>query len=279
MPEGGRVVVVGNVTLDRVGEGWLPGGPALYAATMARRMGAEVRLVTGLAPGFPEAALAPFELVSHPIERLPRYANVYDAEGNRRQVLVDPGEPLRVPHTAFDGAEAAIVAPAYRELEAPPVDMPSGMVVGVSLQGLLRDTGRSGQVVPREAPEAAVAPFAREGWLLFLSEEDTPDALVFARRVAQRGPVVFVTHGWRGAARVDATATRTYPAVPARRVVDPTGAGDCFAAAFVVAFMRTRDEQVAMKTALVAGSLAVEGVGLDGVPDTAAIERRLQEAA
>lgn len=279
MPEGGRVVVVGNVVLDRVGEGWVPGGPALYAATMARRMGATVRLVTGLAPWYPEGPLAPFEVVGHPVERLPRYANAYDADGNRRQLLVDPGEPLRVPDGVFDGAAAAMFAPAYRELEAPPAVLPPGVTVGVSLQGLLRDTGEGGEVIPRAAPEVAVAPFARDGWLLFLSEEDTLDALVFARRVAQLGPVVFVTHGWRGAARVDATATRTYPALPARRVVDPTGAGDCFAAAFLVAFVRTRDEQVAMRMALAAGSLAVEGVGLDGVPDMAAIERRLQEAA
>ncbi len=279
MPEAGLVVVVGNVVLDRTTEGWIPGGPALYAATMARRLGASVRLVTALAPGYPREPLEGLELALQPAVRTPRYANAYDAEGRRRQVLLEPGEPLRVPGEAVEGASVLIVAPAYRELEAPPAFLPPGIVAGASLQGLLRDTAPDGTVVPRTNPEAAVRSFAREGWYLFLSEEDTPDALIFARRLARCGAVVFVTHGWRGAARVDATATRTYPAIPARRVVDPTGAGDCFAAAFLVTYARTRDEGAAIRTALAAGSLAVEGRGIEGVPDAAAVEGRLREAA
>jgi len=279
MPDAGLVVVVGNVVLDRTAEGWIPGGPALYAATMARHLGASVRLVTALAPDYPRKPLEGLELVAQPAARTPRYANSYDAEGRRRQVLLDAGEPLRVPAEAVAGASVLIVAPAYRELEAPPAALPFGIVAGASLQGLLRDTSPDGTVVPRAEPEAAVRAFARDGWFLFLSEEDTPDALVFARRLARGGAVVFVTHGWRGAARVDASATRTYPAIPARQVVDPTGAGDCFAAAFLVTFARTRDEGAAIRAALAAGSLSVEGRGVEGVPDAAAVEERLREAA
>ncbi|MCS7295743.1 MAG: PfkB family carbohydrate kinase [Chloroflexota bacterium] len=279
MPEAGLVVVVGNVVLDRTADGWSPGGPALYAATAARRLGARVRLVTVLAPDYPRWALEGLEVVALPGERTPRYANTYDAEGRRQQRLLDPGAPLVPPREALAGAAVAILAPAYRELGAPPEGLGEGVVAGVSLQGLLRDTAADGTVISRADPDAAVAPFVREGWFLFLSEEDTPEALIFARRLARRGAVVFVTHGWRGAARVDALATRTFPAIPARRVVDPTGAGDCFAAAFLVTYARTRDEGTAIRAALAAGSLAVEGVGLAGVPDAAALERRLQEAA
>lgn len=278
MSEPGLAVVAGNVVLDRVADGWAPGGPALYAATAAHRLGWRVRLVTALAEEFPRPPLAGLDLLPLPARHTPRYANAYDAEGRRRQLLLDPGEPISPPATAFDGAAVVLLAPAYHELTAPPTP-PDTAVVGVSLQGVLRDAAPSGEVRPRADAEAASLPFARPGWFLFFSDEDTADALLLARRLARRGAVVFVTHGWRGAARVDAAATRTYPAIPARRVVDPTGAGDCFATAFLVTYARAKDEAAAIRTALAAGSLAVEAPGLDGVPDLAAVERRLQEAA
>ena len=68
------------------------------------------------------------------------------------------------------------------------------------------------------------------------------------------------------------------------REVDPTGAGDTFLAALLAATIRPGHRSgrraaagADLRFAAAAGSLAVEAVGLDGVPDRAAVmvrERR-----
>jgi sugar/nucleoside kinase (ribokinase family) len=62
-------------------------------------------------------------------------------------------------------------------------------------------------------------------------------------------------------------------------VVDATGAGDTFLAALVTtwlrpAFARPRRRGGDLRFASAAGSLVVEGTGLAGVPDLAAVVRR-----
>ena len=71
---------------------------------------------------------------------------------------------------------------------------------------------------------------------------------------------------------------RTFAAAPAR-AVDPTGAGDCFAMAFVVRMVETNDLVNSCRFALAAGALATEGVGIAGIPSRKAVEDRLQGVA
>jgi len=59
--------------------------------------------------------------------------------------------------------------------------------------------------------------------------------------------------------------TRRVGAHPAREV-DPTGAGDAFAAAFLLALARGADPADAARLGAAAGSIAVEGEGADALP-------------
>ena len=55
--------------------------------------------------------------------------------------------------------------------------------------------------------------------------------------------------------------------------VDATGAGDIFAAAFFVRYLRTRDPWEATRFATLLASHSVARVGLNGIPTTAEIEQ------
>jgi sugar/nucleoside kinase (ribokinase family) len=57
--------------------------------------------------------------------------------------------------------------------------------------------------------------------------------------------------------------------------VDPTGAGDVFAAAFLIEYNLTGDPRHSTAFACCAASFAVERPGLTGIPDRAAVENRL----
>ena len=59
------------------------------------------------------------------------------------------------------------------------------------------------------------------------------------------------------------------------REVDPTGAGDVFAAAFLIHYDRHGDPWDAAEAATCAASLSVEGEGWSTVPDAAPLEDAL----
>jgi sugar/nucleoside kinase (ribokinase family) len=59
--------------------------------------------------------------------------------------------------------------------------------------------------------------------------------------------------------------------------MDSTGAGDVFAAAYLVRLSETRDPLTAARFANAMASLSVEGVGVEGVPQRRAVEERMAE--
>ena len=261
---------------DRTADGrWVPGGPALYSAIAAARLGAHVTLITRITPEYDRTALAGIRsLISIPAKHVPRYANSYDAAGNRAQLLLHPGEPLEIPEGALAGADATILAPAFNEF-ADTAPRTAGLVA-VALQGALRAVSQNDVVIPIADPAKAVRRLVRGATFLFLSVEDLPNIDSFLCESSSLGARTILTRGAAGATLVTA-AERTFIPPVAARQVDPTGAGDCFLAAFVVRLLETGSETEAGRFAAAAGALNVEGSGIDAIPLRSAIEHRLQE--
>jgi hypothetical protein len=245
---------------------------------MAQALGARVVLVTGLHPGYDQASLAGLDLYEVPVASNPRYSNSYDSFGNRTQHLLDKGTaPANIDWDELPAADVFILAPAYHEFPAvPPVN---ARITGVSLQGALRTCDDEGRVSPTDDPASACLPFAAPGSFLFLSEEDTHRPEALARVLVEAGATVLLTRGYRGATLYHGDVVAPHAAIPTVRMVDPTGAGDCFATAFVVRYAETEDLDAAMRFALTAGALAVEGDRLDGIPTREAIEERMRQVA
>jgi sugar/nucleoside kinase (ribokinase family) len=95
--------------------------------------------------------------------------------------------------------------------------------------------------------------------------------------LAPRATIV-LTAGERGGIVVRASGLARYQAAPAAAVVDPTGAGDVFLAALMVAWL-LRGEPATSETlrfAAAAASCVVEGPGLSAVPTRARVAERLR---
>ena len=270
------------MTLDRTpAEGWTPGGPSLFASRAFAALGCEVTLITNLEEEFDESVLEGIE-VRAPLEDLPlpRYGNTYDREGNRKQFLLAEGSPINVfsymrPDEAPD---IAFLTPAFHEFPRAPL-LFQGSLTGVSLQGPLRAiTGRQ-RVIHHSHPLSVASKFVRPGALGFFSEEDAAEPETLARHISASGSIAILTRGYNGATLFDSDGTQQHwDAIPADPV-DPTGAGDCFASAFLFRLAETNDLAAAMRFALAAGALAVEGDGLSGIASREAIEDRMREAA
>jgi sugar/nucleoside kinase (ribokinase family) len=84
-------------------------------------------------------------------------------------------------------------------------------------------------------------------------------------------PIVVVTGGRKGARIHVDGRWRCIGAFP-QRDVDPTGAGDVFAAAFAAHLQETDDFAAAARFASAAGSLCVGGEGLAGIGGREEIE-------
>jgi sugar/nucleoside kinase (ribokinase family) len=111
--------------------------------------------------------------------------------------------------------------------------------------------------------------------VLFLSEHDLPPSSAGPDALLQYVPIVAVTRGWRGVTILTRDARHDVPALP-REEVDPTGAGDVFAAAFLVRYHETGDPIEAAAFASCAASCAVEGIGASTLGDRAEVAHRLE---
>lgn len=227
-----------------------PGGSALYAAICARELGAEVRVVTSHGPDFVGSAwLHGVSVEVVPAAQTTSFENVYDPLTGRRQGRqIAMASPLGRP--TVDG-DVVFVCPVAGE--AQPI---RGAAVG--LQGWLREPDAFGLVHLLPLAEAHIFAGCRAA---FVSAEDLGEDL---RRVLpllrEVLPLLVVTHGAAGADLHLGPVTHHIAPCPAAEV-DPTGAGDVFATAFLLAMARGESPFFAGSYAACAASIVVEGVG------------------
>lgn len=87
-----------------------------------------------------------------------------------------------------------------------------------------------------------------------------------------------ITRGAQGAQVITRDGMVTVPAVPPTRLVDPTGAGDAFAAGFIAGVLRGASPQTAAQLGAVLASFVLEEVGCQtNLPDWAGVLARYRE--
>jgi sugar/nucleoside kinase (ribokinase family) len=110
--------------------------------------------------------------------------------------------------------------------------------------------------------------------VLFVSDEDVAGEEHQLDRWAKDVPIVVVTRERRGARVHHDDAWHEIEAFPAEEV-DPTGAGDVFAAAFLVHYSESADVGKATRFASAAAVLSVEAQGIEGIANRQQIEERV----
>ena len=270
-------VVIGHLTCDeRPGGRHVLGGTATYAAITARNLGYRVGILTRAANDFPQPEL----LANIELERLhssttTTFRNIYQ-DDQRQQFIRNRAGSLEAKDlpSAWRDAKIVLLGPVAGEIATPVARaFDSKTLLGVTAQGWLRQWDETGRVHTRTWAEAAeLLPHAR---VLILSEQDLGEFTERLQAYITLTRVVVLTRGARGCtvfqrARMpfDAPAFRT-------NEVDPTGAGDVFAAAFLIRLHETNDTQEAARFANCAASFAIAAVGTTGIPMRDQIEKRL----
>jgi hypothetical protein len=290
-PGGGSapdVVIVGSASRDLAPadpRGWRLGGAVSYGGLTVARLGVRVGMIVGVdGPGAAAEELdwcraAGAEVVVIPLERSPVFDNE-ERPGGRVQQCLEPGDPLPIPPLpeTWRAAPWWLLAPVAGELGDAWAGVPvQQSLVGLGWQGLLRAL-RAGEEV-RPVPPRASRLLDRAS-LVAVSANDLPPGSqpeVLAPLLAADAELLVTeaetggVHARFGGGRVQ--TRERWVAVPASRVVDPTGAGDVFLATVVAA--RSGMPGPELEVAAAAASLVVEGHGMSGVPTADAVAARL----
>ena len=259
-------VSAGHVTHDRYGGAIRAGGSAYYGAKVFEALGARSRLVTVVGEDFSAndelAGLAVSRAVSG---HTTSFENEYPENIPRRQWVhaVARGVAPDLLPPDWRRSDVLFLGPVCGEVDAEGwLSAAEAKVVGFGIQGLLKQPGANvanGKRPIVKRPVAANLAAFRRVRAAFLSDEDlsllAPDGFLAALRSVV--PIVVVTRGASGATIFQGGGEHRVGVFPTR-AVDPTGAGDTFAAAFLFALARGDSVLDAGRLGAAAASIVVE---------------------
>jgi 1D-myo-inositol 3-kinase len=269
-------VAIGHVTQDLLPDGgYTIGGTATYASLTAQRLGLGVGVLTSVPSQLDlSGTLRDIDVHAVPSELATTFENTYQGQKRRQFVhsLASPLQPVHLP-PPWKKAPIVLLCPLAGELGLDWLGIFLKSLVGVTPQGWMREWDEQGLVRQKVWSEAEQ--ILSDVDVLVFSEEDVAGDVSIVRQYAQLAKIAVVTRGWRGATVFCNGNPREFPAFRAREV-DPTGAGDVFAAAFLVRLRETGDPYLAAPFANCAASFAIEGPGTTTIPTREQVEERLR---
>lgn len=282
-------LAIGHITRDVQANGaFTLGGTVHFAALTAYRLGLAAAIVTcaddDLTSHLP-TLLPNIALEVRPSAETTTFANTYTEQGFRTQYLYARGSqltPRDVPPTWLD-APIVLLGPLAQELDAnfvTHVPRRPGRIVAATPQGWLRRWDDTGRVWP--TPWQAAEQVLPALDVLILSHDDLlpfadgrrVEADAMLRRWSEHIPLLVATDGRHGATLFQRGNIQRFPAY-ATNEVDPTGAGDVFAAAFLAHLYRHNSAAEAVNFANCVASFSIEQAGVQGIPDLAMVQQRL----
>jgi len=257
-------LVVGHITRDLTPQGARIGGTVTYAALTASALGLRTGIVTSWGEEVELESLRSVPIANLPSEHTTTFENIETPDG-RRQTISYQASSLDFHHIPDPWRKATIVhlGPVANEIEPGIVRNFPTALIGVTPQGWFRTWDRQGQVGIGEWMEASFV-LERSGAAV-ISMEDVGGDELRIEELATACRVLAVTEGQHGV-RIywNGDVRRFRP--PEVEVVDTTGAGDIFAAAFFTRLYTTRDPWEAARFATQLSALSVTRAGLDAIP-------------
>ena len=269
-------LIIGHVTQDRVDGKLVLGGTATYAALTARNLGRRVGVLTSAAfePGLVDV-LYGTQVARLPAEETTRFVNTYHGGAREERIearagLLDTEQLL----PEWRAAPIVHLAPVAAELEPDLIEAFPDALLGVTSQGWMRAWDESGLI--RAVPWARAEAVLTRADAVIFSEQDVPDPDLIDRyaRLGRASAALIVTRGERGASVHCGGEWRHFAAFRPRRQVDPTGAGDVFAAAYFVHLKQTGDPYASADFANCVASFAVEKRHYHGIPSPEQVAER-----
>ncbi len=286
-------LTIGHVTRDLLSDGSFElGGTVSFAALTTYRLGLASAIATCADAEWLEfvpTRLPSVGLAGHVCSHTTTFVNRYSSEGFRTQYLRDRAADLLVEDIPMAWRDAPIVlfGPLAQEFTPELVrgfPRGQGRILAATPQGWLRRWDDDGRVWPtpwiaaEEVLPLLDALILSHDDLLPFADGNRADADAILTRWSMHVPLLVATDGRHGATLFRHGVTERFPAYAASEV-DPTGAGDVFAAAFLVHLSRHGDPRQAVDFANCVASLSIEKQGAAGIPTMEEVEERMETRA
>lgn len=265
-------LVIGHICHDKVSGGYVPGGAAAYAGLLGARLGFHTAALTSFGEDFLFASQ--FEGIS--VKKIPAsgttiFENIYTG-GNRIQYLHQKAadlSPLHLEET-WRHSKTVLLGPICDEVSFDFIDAFENAVICACPQGWMRQWDKAKRVFPK-----MIGNWDRicSADIISMSETDVAGDWDLIEEIAKMSNILLVTQGQKGAMVYHEKDWMHYPAFPVTEI-DPTGAGDIFAAAFTLCYSGAKNVSRAVAFAHAAASLSVEGKGMASIPGRFAVEER-----
>ncbi|MEL6864732.1 MAG: PfkB family carbohydrate kinase [Bacteroidota bacterium] len=250
----------------------LLGGTASYSSIMASHLGLSTAVLTSVGADFEfNAVFDQYQIEVHNIlaPQTTVFENTYQ-NGERRQYLHARAHTLFPKHLPLAWQQIPIVKFCLIADEADPSFLPffPHALIAATIQGWLRQWDAQGRVSSKPMNWELL----RHVDIVFMSNDDIAGYEAALPRIIELVPIVVMTKGKEGATIWQAGRLFDFPAFPTQEV-DPTGAGDIFAASFLVKYRQSGHIEQAAAFAHSAASYIVEDYGIK-IPSIEAIEDR-----
>lgn len=270
-------LAIGHVCKDITPDGWTFGGTATFAGRTARAIGCETHVITSTGPDIdPHVALLDIDVINAPAERSTTFENRYTPTG-RQQMLhgtasrLDP-KLINALGPTRNALGVVHLAPVAQEIDRAWLDQFAGDFVGITPQGWLRQWDAAGKVSWAEWREAEA--ILRRATAAVISIEDVHGDEDLARQWSKWARVFVVTRGATGCSVYYDGVITDLPTYKETEV-DPTGAGDVFAAAFFVRLKQTASPIAAARFANCLATKSISRPNLEGIPTQSEIQHCL----
>ena len=257
-------LVIGHITQDITPQGRRPGGTAAFAALTARALGQRVGVVTSWAEESGKELFENIEIANLPCESSTTFENIYTKNGRMQKVhhLAPELGYYHIPES-WRSAKIVHLGPVAKEVSPNIVQHFKESDVYLTPQGWMRQWDREGHVRFDYWLEAAF--ILQQARAAVISEEDVQKDQSIIYSLASSVPVLAVTKGNQG---VDLYAEGSLYSLsaPETQEVDPTGAGDIFAATFFTQYTHPGDPRQAAEFAIRVASNSIKRPGLSAAP-------------
>lgn len=257
-------LVIGHVTRDIHQGGSSLGGTAAYSAVCARALGRKAAILTAGVKDHPIEELNGFLIEWKISEHSTTFEN-FETDQGRKQILhkiANPILPEDVP-SAWRSVPIVHLGPVANEIHPGIIDIFPDSFIGLTPQGWMRARDETNAV--HFHPWQHSEELLRRADAVVLSIEDVIGDMSLIKSYANRTNILVVTEGYNGA-KVYWKGDVRHFAAPKVPFIDPTGAGDIFAASFFDWFETTRDPWASTRRAVQIASRSITRVGLAGVP-------------
>jgi len=257
-------LVIGHITQDITPQGRRPGGTAAFAALTAKAFGQRVGVVTSWAEESGNEFFEKIEIANLPCESSTTFENIYTPSGRVQKVhhLAPELGYYHIPES-WRSAKIVHLGPVAKEVSTSIIQHFRDSDVYLTPQGWMRQWDGEGHVRFDYWLEASF--ILQQARAAVISEEDVERDRSIIYSLAASVPILAVTKSDQGVDLYTGGSHYSLPA-PETEELDPTGAGDIFAAAFFTQLTHLGDPRKAAEFAIRVASDSVKRPGLSAAP-------------